>query len=110
MRFPWGLQASPLRCGRRQDTLSFRVDRRGTPRASKCRRKAGWPRPKNISEYELNNVSMMEDQMSDLDQHTINSPSRRGLFARFAGAAAIGVAGLKAASVRAATTADGPEW
>ena len=48
--------------------------------------------------------------MSDLDQHTIHSTSRRGLFARFAGAAAIGVAGLKAASVRAATTADGPDW
>jgi hypothetical protein len=53
---------------------------------------------------------MMEDQMSDLDQHTINSPSRRGLFARFAGAAAIGIAGLTAKSVRAATAADGPDW
>ena len=51
--------------------------------------------------------------MSDLDQDTINSPSRRGLFARFAGAAAIGIAGLTARSARAATAAtaaDGPDW
>ena len=48
--------------------------------------------------------------MSDLDQDMINSPSRRGLFARFAGAAAIGIAGLTAKSVRAATAADGPDW
>src|ERR1700733_12671630 len=52
----------------------------------------------------------MEDQMSDLDQDRINSPSRRGLFARFAGAAAIGIAGLTARSARAATAADGPDW
>jgi hypothetical protein len=48
--------------------------------------------------------------MSDLDQDTINSPSRRGLIARVAGAAAIGIAGLTAKSVRAATAADGPNW
>jgi hypothetical protein len=61
-------------------------------------------------EHELDDDRMMEDQMSDLDQDTINSPSRRGLFARVAGAAAIGIAGLTATSVRAATAADGPNW
>ena len=100
------------RCGAGAGKIRYRFEPTAgrTPRAGKCRRKAGRPRPKSMSEDELNDERMMEDQMSDLDQDTINSPSRRGLFARFAGAAAIGIAGLTARSVRAATAADGPDW
>jgi len=64
--------------------------------------------PEKYVKHDLNEDNMMEEQMRDL---SINSTSRRGLFARFAGAAATGIAGLTAAaSVRAATAADGPDW
>ena len=102
--------SAALRRGRRQDMLSLRADRRGNPERGQMRGKVGWLRSKGMLEHELDDDRMMEDQMSDLDQDTINPPSRRGLFARVAGAAAIGIAGLTATSVRAATAADGPNW
>ena len=50
--------------------------------------------------------------MGDLKQNTIDSAQRRGLFARVAGAAAIGIAGLTSTSsrARAAAMADSADW
>jgi hypothetical protein len=65
-----------------------------------------------MSALELNHEHIMGDDMTNLDQDTIDSAPRRGLFARLAGAAVIGLAGLTSTSSgsRAAPVADGLDW
>jgi hypothetical protein len=55
----------------------------------------------------------MEKRMTDFDRQTSDAAPRRSLFVRLAGAAALGLAGLAPASLRAqpaAATHDGPDW
>jgi hypothetical protein len=55
----------------------------------------------------------MEKRMTDLDRETNDAAPRRSLFVRLAGAAALGLAGLAPASLRAqpaAAAPDGPDW